>query len=344
MSEVCVAPLDDASIVPWDRFVEAAPGATFFHRAGWRTVVERSFGHSCHFLQARRDGRITGVLPLVHVSSRLFGSRLISSAYGVYGGPLASDDASLEALNGAAEQLAEALEVGYLEYRLRRPSSRSWARDSALYATFRRPLAPDPDANLVAVPRKRRAMIRKALSIALRSELDCGIDRFYSVYARTVRKHGTPVYPAHYFRTLLDVFGSDCEILTVVRGANPLASVLSFHFRDEVLPYYGGVVEQGRRCAAGDFMYWEVMRRACEHGARVFDFGRSKVGTGAFAYKRIWGFKPESLHHEYLLLRRSRMPDVTPLNRKYAPLIACWRRLPLFAANALGPMISRGLG
>ena len=48
------------------------------------------------------------------------------------------------------------------------------------------------------------------------------------------------------------------------------------------------------------------MRRACDKGARVFDFGRSKLGTGAFAYKRIWGFEPQHLHHEYLLLRRRR--------------------------------------
>ena len=342
--EIRVARLDDAGSASWDRFVAAAPDATFFHRAAWRTVIEGTFGHACHFLQAERAGRITGVLPLVHVTSRLFGDRLISSAYGVYGGPVASDDASLEALNRAAERLARDLEVDYLEYRLRRPSRRPWASDAALYATFRRPLAPDPDANLHALPRKRRAMIRKALSSGLASEIERGIGRFYPIYAQSARRHGTPVYPAAYFRTLLDAFGPDCEIVTVAGGRQPLASVLTFRFRDEVLPYYGGVVEPGRRCAAGDLMYWEVMRRACERNVRLFDFGRSKRGTGAYAYKRIWGFEPEPLHHEYLLLRASRMPEINPLNPKYAPLIACWRHLPLFAANALGPIVSRGLG
>jgi FemAB-related protein (PEP-CTERM system-associated) len=344
LAAVSVEPLDDTSMALWDRFVEAAPEATFFHRAGWRTVVERAFGHPCHFLLAKRDGRITGVLPLVHVSSRLFGNRLISSACCVYGGPVASDEASLEALNGTAVHLAEDLEVDYLEYRLQRPSQRPWARSSDLYATFRRPLVPDADANLRAVPRKRRAMIRKAITQGLVSEPDPDIHRFYAVYARNVRHHGTPAYPKSYFRALLDVFGADCEILTVVNGQQPLASVLSFRFRDQVLPYHGGVTREGRHEAASDFMYWEVMRRACERGARVFDFGRSKTGTGAFAYKRIWGFEPEALHHEYLLMRASKLPDVNPLNPRYAVFIALWRRLPLFVANALGPLISRGLG
>jgi FemAB-related protein (PEP-CTERM system-associated) len=341
---VRVEPLDDDSVALWDRFVEAAPDGTFFHRAGWRTVVERSFGHACHFLLARRGDRITGVLPLVHVASRLFGNRLISPAHGVYGGPVAADEDSLEALNRAAERLAEDLEVSYLEYRLRRPSLRPWARNSDLYATFRKALAPDPEANWQAVPRKRRAMIRRAIACGLESELNRDGGRFYPLYARSVRNLGTPGYGPDYFRALLEVFGPDCEVLTVVRGGRPLAGVLTFRFRDEVLPYHAGGTLEGRRSAASDLMYWEVMRRACERGARIFDFGRSKLGTGAFAYKRIWGFEPAKLHHEYRLLRTSRIPEVNPLNPRYAIFIALWRRLPLRVANALGPLIARGLG
>jgi FemAB-related protein (PEP-CTERM system-associated) len=342
--EIEVAPLSSADAAAWDRFVESAPNATFFHRAGWKEVIQRSFGHSCYFLQAKRDGRTTGVLPLVHLRSRLFGNALISNAYGVYGGPVASDEASLGALNQAAVGLAAKLSVHYLEYRLRAPSILPWKRNSELYATFRKRLAPDPEMILKAVPRKRRAMLRKAKALGLKSEVDSDVRRFYRVYSRRVRDLGTPVYPASYFRTLLEIFGSDCEVLTVVRRDRALSSVIAFRWRDEVLPYYGGGVDEARHCAANDFMYWELMRRACDKGACVFDFGRSKVNTGAFAYKRIWGFEPEPLHHEYLMLRTGEMPNVNPLNPKYAVLIALWRRLPLCIANALGPRISRGLG
>jgi FemAB-related protein (PEP-CTERM system-associated) len=342
--EIRIETLSSGTAAAWDRFVHAAPEASFFHRAGWKEVIERSFGHDCHFLLAKRDGRITGVLPLVHLSSRLFGSALISSGYGVYGGPLAADPASLHSLNEAAVRLAARLDVDYVEYRLRAPSVLPWARNSGLYATFRKRIVPDPEALLRAVPRKRRAMLRKAQALGLQSELDGDVRRFYRVYSRRVRDLGTPVYHAAYFRTLLEVFGADCEVLTVARRGAALSSVISFRFRDEVLPYYGGGVEEARRCAANDFMYWEVMRRACVSGARVFDFGRSKLGTGTFAYKSIWGFEPQPLHHEYFLLRQSEMPNVNPLNPKYALWVALWRRLPLFVANALGPFISRGLG
>ena len=105
-------------------------------------------------------------------------------------------------------------------------------------------------------------------------------------------------------------------------AVEPLSSVIAFRFRDEVLPYYGGGFEEARRCAANDFMYWELMRRACDKGARVFDFGRSKVGTGAFAYKGIWGFEPQPLHYEYFLLRA-----VRDAQRKSAqPEVRFWGR------------------
>jgi FemAB-related protein (PEP-CTERM system-associated) len=343
-AEPRIEALTDGGGAAWDRFVDGAADATFFHRAGWKEVIERSFGHDCYFLQAKRDDRITGVLPLVRLSSRLFGDALVSSAYGVYGGPVASDAASLQALNGAAVRLAGELGVDYLEYRLRAPSPLPWTRNSGLYATFRKRLEPDPAAVLRGVPRKRRAMLRKAQALGLESEFDGDIRRFYRVYSRRVRDLGTPVYPSAYFRTLLEVFGSDCEVLTVVRRGVPLSAVISFYFRNEVLPYYGGGLDEARRCAANDFMYWEVMRRACAKGVQMFDFGRSKVGTGTFAYKSIWGFEPRPLHHEYFLLRQSELPNVNPLNPKYALWVALWRRLPLFVANALGPRISRGLG
>ena len=70
---------------------------------------------------------------------------------------------------------------------------------------------------------------------------------------------------------------------------------MNFYFRDEVLPYYGGGTAFARQRAGNDFMYWEVMRRAADRGCRLFDFGRSKLGTGAFDFKKNWGFTPEQL-------------------------------------------------
>lgn len=339
-----VVPLDPLSCARWDSFVEACPDATFFHRSGWKTVIEETLGQHCYFLMAECNGVIRGVLPLTHVRSRLFGDTLISNAFCVYGGPAALDDAARDALDAAARSLARSLGVAFLEYRLRRPWHADRVCNTSLYATFRKALDPDPEKNMLAIPRKQRAMVRKGIKLGLRSEPDHSIDRFFPVYSESVRNLGTPVKSRKYYESLLRVFGDHCQVLTIVQGPQTVGSVVSFFFRDEVHLYHGGGYPVARQVAGYDFMYWEVMRRACERGFRLFDFSRSKQGTGAFAFKQHWGFLPEPLYHEFDLYKRDTMPDTNPLNPKYQRLIALWRRLPVRVANVLGPHLARQLG
>jgi FemAB-related protein (PEP-CTERM system-associated) len=165
------------------------------------------------------------------------------------------------------------------------------------------------------------------------------------LYSSNVKRHGTPGLPKRFFEALHRRFGEACEVLTVTdREGRALSSVMSFYFRDEVLPYYAGDHPAARHVAANDFKYWELMRRACARGLSVFDYGRSKVGTGPFSFKKNWGFEPRALSYEYRLFKRGDVPQNNPLNPKYRGVIAVWRRLPLPIANLLGPPIARQLG
>jgi FemAB-related protein (PEP-CTERM system-associated) len=328
----------------WDRFVRGCPTGTFFHLSRWQRVIERAFGHQTHYLLAQRGGAITGVLPLTHIRSVLFGSALIANAFAVYGGPVAADQQSVQALDEAAARLMDELRVPVLEMRGAAPHRNGWHTNSALYATFRRPIEGSVEANLKAVPRKQRAMIRKGIDNGLRSEIDTGIDRLHRIYAESVRNLGTPVFAKAYFRIITEEFAGCCDIVTVSSGSNPVAAVLNFYFRDEVLPFYGGGLPAARGLAANDFMYWEVMRRACERGCRIFDFGRSKSGTGAYAFKRNWGFAPTPLVYQSRLAPGRTAPDLNPLNPKFRLLVAAWKRMPLPLATRLGPLIVKGIG
>ena len=328
----------------WDAFVRSAPDATFFHRAAWRDVIETVFGHRTMFLYAERDGRIVGVLPLARQKSLLFGDALISLPFCVYGGVVAVDETAADALLDAAEARASDLGVGHLECRGMRRARPSWSTTD-LYVTFRKAIVADDEANLLAIPRKQRAMVRKGIKAGLVSVVDDDLDRFYALYADNVHRHGTPGQSRRYFETLRDTFGADCRVLTVETPAGkPVSSVLSFRFRDEVLPYYAGDDVVSRETAANDFKYWELMRRSAEAGVVLFDYGRSKVGTGPYDFKRNWGFTPQPLAYEYKLVRASKVPENNPLNPKYRAFIALWQRMPLPLANRLGPLLAKSLG
>lgn len=341
---LAVRAFDPGDAAHWDGFVDACAEATFFHRIGWRRVIEEVFGHRTHYLIAARGQRIVGVLPLAEIRSLLFGHALSSLPFAVYGGAAVIEPDARRALHEAAVELAARLGVRHLELRNRQPTEPDWPRQD-LYVTFRKAIVPEVEANLLAIPRKQRAMVRKGIQRGLTSEVDANVDRFFDLYADNQHRHGTPPYPKRYFEALRRVFGDACEVLTVLDAAGrPVSGVLSFYFRDEVLPYYAGDVEAARELAANDFKYWELMRRACERGVRVFDYGRSKRDSGSFDFKKNWGFVPEPLHYEYRLLRRESIPQHNPANPKYRAFIALWRRLPRPVANAIGPAIARSLG
>lgn len=333
---------DDAE--RWESFVERCPDATFFHRLGWRTVLEEVFRHRTHYLLAERDGSVVGVLPLAEVKTALFGHALTSLPFAVYGGVAATDARAVTALHQRARDIGACLGVSHLELRNREVREAEWPRQD-LYVTFRKDILPDVEANMLAIPRKQRAMVRKGIKHGLTSSIDASNDRFFALYADNVRRHGTPALSRRYFDTLRRVFGEDCEVLTVCDAqGTPLSSVLSFYFRDEVLPYYAGDHVLAREVAANDFKYWELMRRACERGYKIFDYGRSKRDSGSFSFKKNWGFSATPLSYEYCLYKSDAVPQNNPNNPKYRAFIALWRRLPLPVANALGPFIVRGLG
>jgi FemAB-related protein (PEP-CTERM system-associated) len=344
MTSNVVSILDRGEEPAWDAFVAAHTSSTFFHLSGWRRVIERAFRHKTFYLTARRNGDICGVLPLTQIRSILFGNYLISNAFCVRGGPIAANESAATELRAEAVRIARELKVGHIEFRSTGDGDPSWQVRSGLYANFQRGIVGEAEFNLKAIPRKQRAMVRKGIGSGLQSEIDRGVGRLHHIYAESVRNLGTPVFSRRYFQLLQDEFGENCEILTVLDRARPIASVMSFIFRDTVIPYYGGGTKQARKLAGNDFMYWEVMRRAGERGLRQFDFGRSKIGTGAFDFKRNWGFEPRPLSYEYLPVNSSRVPDVNPLNPKYRHAIGLWRRMPVFATKLLGPAIVRSIG
>ena len=327
----------------WDAFIADAPHATFFHRSGWKRVIEQAFGHRCHFLYAQADGVIEGVLPLVHVNSRLFANALISTPFCVYGGAVAHTQRAERALYEHAQRLAEDLGVSYLEVRERERRHEDWP-SKGLYYTFRRAIEAYDEANLKAIPRKQRAVVRKGMKAEMKVEIDESVDRLYDLYAYSLRNLGTPVFSKKYMQLLLETFGDAAEVLTITYDGAPVASVLSFYFRDEVLPYYAGAGADARTLKANDYLYWALMSHAADRGARVFDFGRSKSDTGPFHFKRHWGFEPQPLSYEYYLVNADAVPDLSPANPRYQRAIRVWQKLPLPVTRAIGPMLSRNLG
>ena len=329
----------------WDAFVDAHPEGTFFHLSAWADLISKSFGHRTHYLYAISNNEIQGVLPLVHVNSQLFGNTLVSTPFCVRGGAIALNSDIESMMIERAVDLAEELGVDQIELRdgVEKPLDEEWQTPD-LYYNFSKSITNDHDENMKAIPRKQRAMVRKGIGNELRAEVSSNIDPFFQIYAESVRDLGTPVFSRRYFANLIDAFSGNCDITTIYKDDAPCASVMSFFYKDTVMPYYGGGLRLARAVKGYDFMYWSLMCRSAETGYTIFDYGRSKVNTGAYSFKKNWGFEPTPLPYAYRLVKASKLAEKNPNNPKYRRFIETWKKLPLPVANAVGPYISKNLG
>lgn len=334
---------DVGEIVRIERFV-AEQGGAVFHRPAWLRVVERGTGQHALGLVAERHGTLVGWLPLSEIHSPIFGRALVSSGFAVDGGILAEDDRAAAALARAAAELAQRHSCATVELRGGALPAGWDLRDDA-HLGFVADLAADDEAQLLAVPRKQRAEVRKSLQGDL--EVRIGRDQedravHYAVYAESVRNLGTPVFPRALFEAALDEL--DGDLLIVLHEGQPAASVLSFYHAGTVLPYWGGGTFAARALRANERMYFELMLHARRRGCLRFDFGRSKTGSGPAAYKKNWGFDPQPLAYASWTAPGTARRDIDPNSDAYSAKIALWKRLPLGIANRIGPPIARGLG
>jgi len=343
-SNITIEVLGTNDTVNWDDYVKQHAQGTFFHLSGWQNVILNSFSHPCYYLIAKKNDQVVGILPLVQVKSILFGHALISTPFCVYGGILADDEDSYKLLEKEACQLAETLQVDYLELRYNKEQQSELIVKQA-HSTFGCSLPETPEAILAQVKKKQRAVIRHSIKNELSSEVTRHVDDFYHLLSHSYRNLGTPIFSRQYFDQLMAEF-SDCSDILIIKDSagSPSTAVMNFYYKEQVLPYYGGGNRDSRTMKSADYMYYQVMCNASEKGCSWFDFGRSKNDSGPYKYKKNWGMEPQPLYYYYHLVKADTLPNLSPNNPKYKLFINLWQKLPLIVSRWLGPFLSKYLG
>lgn len=330
----------------WEEYVVSHPMGTPFHLIGWKRVIEKTFHHKSRYLvaedtkQPTTTSQIRGILPIFIVKGFLFRRFLISIPFADYGGICADDLAVEAALLKEAEEITKREGLDYIELRNVKKGNNNLPLKE-LYVTFRKQIFGDLEENYKSIPRKQRRMIRQGEKYQLTSVIGGAelLKKFYKIFAHNVRNLGSPVYPVSFFKNSIREFGDACKIFLVNYNGKAVAGVMTFFYKDQVFLCHAGSFFEYRKYAVNDFMYWELMKYACENGYKVFDFGRSKVGTGSYDFKRHWGFQPQQLHYEYYLGKLNQIPNLSPANPKYKRVENFWKKLPLSLTKIIGPRI-----
>lgn len=341
MPEPLVLRALEAEDARWDAYVQAHAEGTFFHQLCWRRVIRRTYASRDYYLFVEQAGRVVGVLPMFERGAKPFARALVSTPVGVHGGVL-SDDADVAALlRQGARAIALREKLDYVEYKSERPAFEDLYTKSDLYYVFRQELFGDRERQLGAIPRKARAVIRAAEKARLRADFNrSDLEAFYDLYALSLRNLGTPMFPKELFIASLEEV-PHADVLTVRQCGRIIGCVLNYYYKDMMLPFFAGALPEARGVGINHYLYWAMLEQGYDRGYRVFDFGRSKVETGAYKFKKLFGMESTPLHYQYDLVEAKEPPNVNPTNPKFAKAIENWKRLPVPLTKAIGPLLAR---
>jgi FemAB-related protein (PEP-CTERM system-associated) len=326
----------------WDEFVRCHPCGTPFHTTAWRAAIESTFRYRPLYRAVTGGGRIHAVVPLFLTEGVVTGRVLISSPFAVYGGILADSEESRDLLGEHVAAIGREFRAQYIELRNARPEQCLGWNTVERYVTFTRPVCPpDPERLLDSLPKKTRNMVRKALKTPFEVVRVWDTRRFERLHSLTLRRLGTPSFPPRHFSSLVRYFGRHVDVCEVWHGGRLAAASMSFIFRGEMHIYYAATNPELNHLAPNYRMYFDHLLWAGRLGCSVFDFGRSKLNTGTFDFKRHWGTEMRPLPYEVLLLSRKEMPNFSPSNENFLPAIRLWRKLPLAITRRLGPRLVR---
>ncbi len=330
----------EASAATWNAFVEAHPHGSTFHRWEWREVYREVYGHEAPYLAAYAGTELRGVLPLVRVKSLIFGHYLVSLPFVSYGGPL-GDAAAERALTVRAAELAQGAKL--LEIRSRQPIETALTPVNRKITVVLDLVPNDYGATFKRFDSKLRSQVR-------RGEKEGVVVRFgrehaaayHQVFAEHMRDLGSPAHGLRFFERLADALGDRAWIGVAYLGREPVAAGFAIENGTEVEISWASALRRYQKISPNMALYSAFIRRACERGFNVFNFGRCSEGSGTHKFKKQWGSRDELLPWYQLSAGRDGTPPA-PDQGAYGTAVKVWQRLPLAVTTPLGAQLIGGI-
>ncbi|PWH12990.1 MAG: hypothetical protein DDG60_11285 [Anaerolineae bacterium] len=322
--------------------------ATFTALDTWSNFVRSVYQFPIYRFETEVEGQVTGLLALTHIRHPLFGNYLVTSPFGSYGGFAYADETSRDVLLAAAQQIATDLRTDYVNLRFLTsdPTPPAGWVQHPIYCTYLLDLTADTESLLRTFSSDHRNHIRKSLKKGFQIRFG-GVellDDTYQALARSMHELGSPYHAKLYLQRMAEFLGERLEFVVLYAPNSNLAGAGVFiQHGHTVTNLHANILRAYRTDYAGEFLYWKVIERYAQRGFKVYDIGRSLVGSGNETFKMKWRPRRQALAYWYALKPGTPLPALNQKNPKFQLAIAAWKRLPAPIVRILGPFLIRGL-
>lgn len=329
----------------WNDFVNKSKESNCYHQIGWKKVIERSFGHKTFYLLAEDQQRnITGIFPLANLKSLLFGNFMVSLPYFNYGGICAEN---LEVSNHLLEEavhLAKKYGVSHIELRETKKLENGLGIKMAK-VSMQLGLPSNSEELWQSFSSKLRSQINRPRKEGFDARFGRfeELDFFYEVFSHNMRDLGTPVYSKAFFKNILQEFPDTTRICSIFLKNKPVAAGFIIGFKNQLEIPWASSLREYNHMSPNMFLYWTVLKFACDNGYNVFDFGRSTPGEGTYRFKEQWGAKPVPLYWHYWMRNEGPLPEINPKGPRFRLAVNIWKKLPVILTRLIGPSVVKNL-
>jgi len=292
----------------WNALVKKNTDSTFYHLWEWSRILSLTYGYPRIHLQVREGDNLIGILPLIHIKSRIFGSRLVSLPFCEYGGPIIDSSidsvvirSSLNAIIKAIGKLGKKFGADIIE--LRNPPLLSYTSETLLnygysksqhYMTLKLDLSKPLEQIWEDMYKNRKKMIQRAMKsglIADEVQTYKQLKTYYELYLKTQVRHGSPPNSYSFFETIFDLlyFKKMCKILIAKYNGRIIGGVIVFHYNDTIYWWNAVMDDKYRHLSPTDLLAWEIIEWGAKNNFKIFDFGRTRLNTNIYRYKKAWG-------------------------------------------------------
>jgi len=335
--------------VKWNAYVFSHPKSTLYHLSGWMNVIRKTYGHkTCYLMAAKDDNTVSGVLPLVHLRSFIFGNSLISIPFFDMGGILADDEETEKALLSEAVLLGKRVNAKSIELRHAEAGNLS-IPDSLTRSHKVRMILDLPESSDILMnsfKAKLRNQIKKPAKEGLQAKIG-GLELledFYYVFLINMRDLGSPIHSKNFIKNLLEEFPDKAKIVIVYKDNQPLACSLVIGFKKMLQNPWASALKEYSRLSPNMLLYWTMLEYGCNNGYTSFDFGRSTPGEGTYRFKEQWGARPSPLYWHYISLNSREISSEPDEKSKFDKAVEYWKKLPVSLTKIIGPLIRKHIG
>lgn len=352
-----LATADDA--VHWDQYVLSHEASSPYHLHAWKEAVEIAYGFKSYYVLASEQGRIVGVLPLIHLNHRLRSGALVGLPYCDVGGPLADDESAEILLTRFAVALGRHLKATSLDLRgavnmqaALTDSDYIMEEVSGKVRMFLE-LPHSGDKLWQGFRSKLRSQVSKALKNGLTFAFSQDLTAFYKVFARNMHDLGSPVHSYEWFQAIFASYGERARLGLVFNGDTVVGGGVLLNTGKQISVPWASTLRDYNHLAPNMLLYWNFLKDSADKGFAVFDFGRSTIGEGTYHFKAQWGAQPIPLDWHVVQLQKktgsagNRPPQPVRQNargmvpNKRVLAAKLWRYLPAWFVNRTGPVLRK---